>query len=76
MDSGAKRHLLTDAEETRLRKLIEHRSSDSRLDSLTPAYIETISGKKWKDERILEQIRAAIKCQKDDYWKDGVRRGL
>ena len=74
MDSGAKRHLLTDAEETRLRKLIENRSSDSRLDSLTLAYIEKISGKKWKDESVLEKIRAAITVQKDSYWKEGERR--
>ncbi|HJK20124.1 MAG TPA: class I SAM-dependent methyltransferase, partial [Methanocorpusculum sp.] len=74
MDSGAKRHLLTDAEETRLRKLIENRSSDSRLDSLTLAYIEKISGKKWKDESVLEKIRAAVTVQKDSYWKEGERR--
>ena len=74
MDSGAKRHVLTDAEETRLHKLIENRSSDSRLDSLTLAYIEKISGKKWNDEGVLEKIRAAITIQKDSYWKEGERR--
>ncbi|MDE2519501.1 MAG: hypothetical protein O0W93_08900 [Methanocorpusculum sp.] len=40
MDSVAKRHALTDGEEARLQKLIEARSSDPRLDSLTLSYIE------------------------------------
>lgn len=74
MDSLPKRHVLTEAEEARLQKLIENRFSDSRLDALTLSYIEKISGKHWKDEGVLEKIRAAITAQKDSYWKEGERR--
>ncbi|MDE2443383.1 MAG: class I SAM-dependent methyltransferase [Methanocorpusculum sp.] len=74
MDSVAKRHALTDGEEARLQKLIEARSSDPRLDSLTLSYIEKVSGKKWKDESVLEKIRLAITAQKDSYWKEGGHR--
>ena len=74
MDSVSKRHVLTDGEEARLQKLIETRSSDPRLDSLTLSYIEKVSGKKWKDESVLEKIRLAITAQKDSYWKEGERR--
>ncbi|MDE2522322.1 MAG: class I SAM-dependent methyltransferase [Methanocorpusculum sp.] len=74
MDSVAKRHALTDGEEARLQKLIEARSSDPRLDSLTLSYIEKVSGKKWKDESVLEKIRLAITAQKDSYWKEGGNR--
>ncbi|HJJ98828.1 MAG TPA: class I SAM-dependent methyltransferase [Methanocorpusculum sp.] len=74
ISNTSKRHTLTDGEGERLRKLIETRSSDPRLDSLTLSYIERVSGKKWKDESVLEKIRLAITAQKKSYWEEGERR--
>ncbi|MDR3101901.1 MAG: small ribosomal subunit Rsm22 family protein [Methanocalculaceae archaeon] len=74
MDSVTGRHVLTDAEETRLQKLIENRATDPRLDSYIVSYIEKISGKKWVEESVLEKIRTEITAQKDCYWKEGGRR--
>lgn len=74
MDSVPKRHVLTDEEEKRLHHLISTRAVDPRLDALTPSYVEKVSGKNWKDEIVLEKIRAAVTAQKDAYWKDGEKR--
>ncbi|MDO5844112.1 MAG: class I SAM-dependent methyltransferase [Methanocorpusculum sp.] len=67
------RYVPTEEEIKRLSLFLKKRDDDF-LEKITLEYIESVTGKSWKDETVLEKIRAAVISQKDSYWSGGARK--
>jgi 2-polyprenyl-3-methyl-5-hydroxy-6-metoxy-1,4-benzoquinol methylase len=70
------RHRISGKEAKLLQDFLERRVFDPRLEKLVLAYIEKVSGKKWRDEAVLEKLRNAIVIQKNSYWKEGEKKQI